>query len=340
MKNFKRLFVLVLAVAMCLTAFAISSSAAGEFNPTVDLLARYNETGDKIIVTVTTSDPCGAIMGTLTSNALSNDALEIKLADSKFVEDVEAQDNSNYYTEVENGVKFAVVTDKVTEGGSKTWVDVYFDVKDIKDGMTAASALTFSFNDVQVCSVGEELAEGMSVDAATVEIPYVSLRALGAKKQSDADAILFGSRVDLTGSSSDAKFATEIVVNSETYKAKACGYAYAYTSNVSANDFAGFGVQLNGEGNVVALDATTTLVKDCKYYKYWNTEDGYFVYTLKVNNIKPANLGKEIAVKPYVVYADANGNKYLMQGNVISRSCNGIAEAPAFLGNGEYAPLW
>ena len=114
MKNFKRLFVLVLAVAMCLTAFAISSSAAGEFNPTIGLLARYNETGDKIIVTVTTDEKCGAIMGTLTTNAPVNDALEIKLADSKFVEDVEAQDNSNYYTEVENGVKFAVVTDKVT----------------------------------------------------------------------------------------------------------------------------------------------------------------------------------------------------------------------------------
>ena len=46
MKSFKRILVLALAVAMCLTAFAISSSAAGEFNPNVNLLARYNENGD------------------------------------------------------------------------------------------------------------------------------------------------------------------------------------------------------------------------------------------------------------------------------------------------------
>ena len=183
MKSFKRILVLALAVVMCLTAFAISSSAADEFNPEVKLLARYNETGDKIIVTVTTDDKYGALMGTLTTNATVNDALDIKLADSKFVEDVEAKDNTNYYTEVTNGVKFAVVTDKVAEG-SKTWVDVYFNVKNIADEMVDADALKFTFADVQVCSVGEELADGDELeDAVSVEIPYVSLRALGAKKE-------------------------------------------------------------------------------------------------------------------------------------------------------------
>ena len=329
MKNFKRLFVLVLAVAMCLTAFAISSSAADEFNPTVNLLARYNETGDKIIVTVTTSDACGAIMGTLTTNATVNGALEIKLADSKFVEDVKTEDNSNYYTQVTNGVKFAVVTDKVTEG-SKTWVDVYFNVKDIKDGMDKADALKFTFADVQVCSVGEELVDGAALnDDVSVEIPFVSLRALGAKKQSDANAILFGSRVDLIGSTEDAKAATNIVIGGVEYKATSCGYAYAYTNNVSA-DLDNFGVQLDANGEVKVKNSTNTLFLNCKKYKYWDEENKkFFVYTLKINNVNPS---REISVRPYVVYEAENGTKQLIQGNVISRSCNGIAEAPAFLG--------
>lgn len=336
MKNFKRLFVLVLAVVMCLTAFAISSSAADEFNPTVNLLARYNETGDKIIVTVTTSDACGAIMGTLTTNATVNGALEIKLADSKFVEDVKTEDNSNYYTQVTNGVKFAVVTDKVTDG-SKTWVDVYFDVKDIADGMADANALKFTFADVQVCSVGEELVDGAALnDDVSVEIPFVSLRALGAKKQADDNVILFGARVDLTGSTTNFKDSATIKVGDKEYQAKSCGYAYGYTNRVEGanKDFADFAVKLNAEGEVEPVSSDVSqyvLVKQCKKYKYWDAENKkFFVYTLKISNISDA--AREISVRPYVVYADNEGNSFLIQGNVISRSCNGIAEAPAFLG--------
>lgn len=334
MKSFKRILVLALAVAMCLTAFAISSSAANQFNPEVKLLARYNETGDKIIVTVETTEKCGALMGTLSFP--QGAALDIKLADSKFIENVDADDNAEFYSKTDSTVKFAVVTDKVTEG-SKTWADIYFDVASISDNMVGASALTFELNDVQVCNIEEEFVDGVAVSPAKVEIPFVALRALGAKKESGANAILFGSRVDLTGAtaSDDFKAATSIKVGDKVYDAVSCGYAYGYTNNVSANDFANFGVELDDKGEVVALNSMT-LVKVCKKYKYWsytdkeNGKDGYFVYTLKVNNIKDAT--REISVKPYVVYADEDGNKMLIQGNVISRSCDGVANAPAFLG--------
>lgn len=336
MKSFKRILVLALAVVMCLTAFAISSSAAGEFKPEVKLLARYNETGDKIIVTVTTDKVCGALMGTLIlPEGVSANSLNIELADSKFIEDVNSDDNKDFYTQTENAVTFAVVTDKVAEG-STTWADIYFAL-DV-DKLDENTNFTFKFQNVQVCNINEELANGITVSDAKVEIPFVSLRALGAKKQSDANAILFGSRVDLTGSTTDFKASTTIKIGDEEYQAKSCGYAYAYTSNVSA-DFDNFGVKLV-DGKVQVKNSANTLFFNCKKYKYWDEENGFFVYTLKIEDIKDANLNREISVRPYVVYADEDGNKHLMEGNVISRSCDGVASAPNFLGNEEYKPLW
>lgn len=324
MKSFKRILVLALAVVMCLTAFAISSSAAGEFNPEVELLARYNETGDKIIVTVTTDEKCGALMGTLTFP--EGAALNIQLTESKFVEDVNA-DNNEFYDKTDTSVTFAVVTSNITEG-STTWADVYFDVASIADNMVGDSALKFGLNNVQVCDIDEQFVDGKSASNVAVEIPYVSLRALGAKKEDAANNILFGSRVDLTGSTTDFKASATIKIGDEEYQAKSCGYAYAYTDNVSAN-FDEFGVQLV-DGEVRVKNSANTLFFNCKKYKYWDEENGFFVYTLKLNNV--SNASKEISVRPYVVYEAADGSKQLIQGNVISRSCNGIADAPAFLG--------
>ncbi len=332
MKSFKRILVLALAVAMCLTAFAISSSAAGEFNPNVSLLARYNENGDKIIVSVTTDVECGAMMATLTyptdkGIALSDDT-------GRFIEDA-ANTTGEFFDKTTAGeVKFAITTDDVTVG-STHWADICFDL-DVAN-LTDDTAIDFTLTDIQVCDINETLDDSVEVGAEAVTFEYKSLRSLGSQKRVADNALRFGTRIDLQGAT--AEVANEIVIDDVTYIARRCGYTYGYTNNVKGanGDFADFGVRLIDATKGMDLEVTnqySLFVRSNKYYRY-DTNGKFFVYTLAVTGLSSE---KELSVRPYVIYEAQNpaagAAKYIViNGDVLTNSCAGVDNALAFIGD-------
>lgn len=331
MKSFKRILVLALAVIMCLTAFAISSSAAGSFNPNVELLARYNENGDKIIVSITTTQKCGAMMATLTYPTGKGIALGADAG--RFVED--ATGNTEYFDDsVDGQVKFAVVTDNVAVG-STHWADICFDldVANLSDDTT----FNFRLKDIQVCDIEETLDDAVNVGSEKVAFEYKSLRSLGAQKRISDNALRFGTRVDLLGATAEA--ANQIVIGNTTYTARICGYTYGYTNNVKGakNDFADFGVKLKDAKKGMDLEVTnpySLFVRSNKYYRY-DAEGKFFVYTLAVTGL---NNDKELSVRPYVIYEAQNpaagADKFVViNGDVLTNSCNGVNNALAFIGD-------
>lgn len=335
MKSFKRILVLALAVVMCLTAFAISSSAAGDFNPEVNLLARYNENGDKIIVSITTKDECGAMMATLTYP--TDKGISLSEDTGRFIED--STGDSEYFDKsVDGQVKFAVVTNDVAVG-STHWADIVFDVDvaAIEDNTVAAEAIGFELTDIQVCDIEETLANSVSVDSEKVEFSFKSLRSLGAQKATESTTLRFGTRVDLQGATVEA--ANQIVIGTTTYTARRCGYTYGYTNNVKGanNDFADFGVELIDAKkgmDLAVTNAYSLFVRSNKYYRY-DAEGKFFVYTLAVTGL---NNDKELSVRPYVVYeaqnpAEGDDKFVVINGDVLTNSCDGVNKALAFIGD-------
>ena len=331
MKSFKRILVLALAVVMCLTAFAISSSAAGDFNPDVELLARYNENGDKIIVSITTTQKCGAMMATLTYPTDKGIALGADAG--RFVED--ATGNTEYFDDsVDGQVKFAVVTDNVAVG-STHWADICFDltVANLSDDTT----FNFTLEDIQVCDIEETLDDAIDVGSEEVAFEYKSLRSLGAQKRIADNALRFGTRVDLLGATAEA--ANQIVIGTTTYTARRCGYTYGYTNNVKGanDDFADFGVELIDAKTGMDLAVTnpySLFVRSNKYYRY-DAEGKFFVYTLAVTGL---NNDKELSVRPYVIYeaqnpAEGDDKFVVINGDVLTNSCDGVNNALAFIGD-------
>ena len=341
MKSFKRILVLTLAVVMCLTAFAISSSAANAFDPSAQLLARYNENGDKIIVSVTTTQECGAMMATLTYNgkgiSLSEDT-------GRFIEDAKNEKPGEFFETAEGQIKFAVVTDDVTKG-STHWADIVFDVdvNAIEDNTVDTKAIRFKLDDIQVCDINETLDDSVTVDDETVKFQYKALRGLGAQKRvnDSNNAIRFGTRVDFEGGSEqNVTAANKITIEGETYTARRCGYSLAYTNNVKDN-FDNFGVELTNAANSMDLTAkntnTTAVVRSTKYYKY-SAEGDFFVYTLVVSGLNnDTNKAKEISVRPYVIYeadeADAEAKYVVINGDVLTNSYNGVNGALTYIGD-------
>lgn len=336
MKSFKRILVLALAVVMCLTAFAISSSAAGEFNTEAQLLARYSENGNKIIVSITTKDKCGAMMATLTYP--KDKGIALSADTGRFIEDAKNEKPGEFFETAEGQIKFAVVTDDVTKG-STHWADIVFDVDvaEIKDDTVAAKAIVFELTEIQVCDIEETLANSVSVDSEKVEFSFKSLRSLGAQKRTD-DALRFGTRADFSGGTDqNVAAANKITIGGKTYTARRCGYTYGYTDKVSANDFADFRVELTDAKkgmDLQVVDANALLVRTKKYY-YYNPDENYFVYTLA---IKVPSTTAKVSVRPYVVY-EANEPKddedrfLVINGDVLTNSCDDIDKALAFIGD-------
>ena len=337
MKSFKRILVLALAVAMCLTAFAISSSAAGEFNPEAQLLARYSENGGKIIVSITTTEKCGAIMATLTYP--TNKGITVSNDTGRFIEDSDNKTGEFFDKTTAGKVKFAVVTDDVTVG-STHWADIVFDVNvaAIADNTVAAEAIDFELIDIQVCDINETLDESVAVDPESVEFSFKSLRSLGAQKRSSDSALRFGARADFGGGTAqNVVAANQIVIGNETYTARRCGYTYGYTDKVSANGFADFRVELIDAKkgmDIDVVDDNALCMRATKYYAY-DAEKNYFVYTLAIKNLDAA---KEVSVRPYVIYEAKNpaegADKYIViNGDVLTNSCNGVDSALKFIGD-------
>ena len=334
MKSFKRILVLALAVAMCLTAFAISSSAAGEFNPSAQLLARYSENGGKIIVSITTTEKCGAMMATLTYP--TNKGITVSNDTGRFIEDSNNTTGEFFDKTTAGKVKFAVVTDDVTVG-STHWADIVFDVNvaAIADNTVAAEAIDFELIDIQVCDINETLDESVAVDPESVEFSFKSLRSLGAQKRSSDNALRFGTRADFGGAS--VEVANQIVIGNETYTARRCGYTYGYTDKVSANGFADFRVDLIDAKkgmDIDVVDDDALCMRATKYYAY-DAVKNYFVYTLAIKGLDAA---REVSVRPYVIYEAKNpaegADKYIViNGDVLTNSCNGVDSALKFIGD-------
>ena len=328
MKSFKRILVLALAVAMCLTAFAISSSAAGGFNPNVNLLARYNENGDKIIVSVTTDVECGAMMATLTYPNVAGIALSDDTG--RFIEDA-ANTTGEFFDKTTAGkVKFAITTDDVNVG-STHWADICFDL-DVAN-LTDDTDFNFTLTDIQVCDINETLDDSVAVGAEAVTFEYKALRGLGAQKATAGTTLRFGTRVDFAGGSAqDVVAANQITVGGKTYTARRCGYSLAYTNNVEGN-FDNFGVKLVNAASsmeLVAKDATTTIFAQAtKYYKY-DPAGNFFVYTLAVTGL---NKDRSVSVRPYVIYEGEEGGFVVINGDVLTNSCTGVANALTYIGD-------
>lgn len=338
MKSFKRILVLALAVVMCLTAFAISSSAAGDFSPEAQLLARYSENGNKIIVSITTDRECGAMMATLTyptdkGISLNDDA-------GRFIEDADNKDTGEFFDSTTDGqIKFAVVTDDVTKG-STHWADIVFDVNvaEIADNTVDTAAIGFKLIDIQVCDIYETLDDSVPVDPENVEFSFKSLRSLGAQKRSSDSALRFGTRADFSGGTAqNVVAANQIVIGNETYTARRCGYTYGYTDKVSTNNFANFRVVLKDAKKGMDLqvaDSNALFMRATKYYAY-DAEKNYFVYTLAISGLDAA---REVSVRPYVIYEAKNpaedADKYIViNGDVLTNSCNGVDSALKFIGD-------
>lgn len=334
MKSFKRILVLALAVVMCLTAFAISSSAAGDFTPEAQLLARYSENGGKIIVSITTDVKCGAMMATLTYPI--DKGISLNKDDGRFIEDADNKDTGEFFDSTTDGqIKFAVVTDDVTKG-STHWADIVFDVNvaAIADNTVAAEAIDFELIDIQVCDIYETLDDSVPVDPENVEFSFKSLRSLGAQKRTD-NALRFGTRADFGGAS--VEVANQIVIGNETYTARRCGYTYGYTDKVNENDFADFRVELIDAKKGMDIDVVDddALCMRAKKYYYYNQAENYFVYTLAISGLDAA---REVSVRPYVIYEAKNpaedSDKYIViNGDVLTNSCNGVDSALKFIGD-------
>lgn len=337
MKSFKRILVLALAVVMCLTAFAISSSAAGDFNPEVNLLARYSENGNKIIVSITTTQKCGAMMATLTYPTDKGIALGADAG--RFVED--ATGNTEYFDDsVDGQVKFAVVTDNVAVG-STHWADICFDI-DIENLPDASTAIDFELNDIQVCDIDETLDDAVDVGSEEVAFKYKSLRSLGAQKHTTDNALRFGTRADFDkdGVNEGVVAANQIVIEGEVYTARRCGYTYGYTDKVEGanKDFADFRVELIDATkgmDLQVMNANALAVRTQKYYCY-NEAENYFVYTLVIKGL--TNTSRNISVRPYVIYeaqnpAEGDDKFVVINGDVLTNSCDGVNNALAFIGD-------
>ena len=171
-------------------------------------------------------------------------------------------------------------------------------------------------------------------DPENVEFSFKSLRSLGAQKRTD-NALRFGTRADFGGAS--VEVANQIVIGNETYTARRCGYTYGYTDKVSTNNFANFRVELKDAKKGMDLqvaDSNALFMRATKYYAY-DAEKNYFVYTLAISGLDAA---REVSVRPYVIYEaknpKADADKYIViNGDVLTNSCNGVDSALKFIGD-------
>lgn len=304
MKNIKKLFVLVLAVVMCLTAMSVTSLAAGTFEPKVKLNRRYDTTGDKMYITVTTDQPYGAIKATLTFT----EGATFKPDNSKFDENAV---KSSMYKLSDNTITFAVATDNLTgtTKGSTSWADLCFDLGELKTA-------TFSLSDVSVANNEEQLnTNAISVPSVSITVDNV-MNSLGSQYRNAS-----------TGVKSALRFGAKLIRNKadnavEGGTAISCGYIVGYTDKINSVG-ATIGATLNDEGNLVVNDANAMI--NVVSTKYLESADAYMVYSVAVTFADDsANLGKNIQVKPYVIYKDASGNKYIAWGDVIENSYNNV----------------
>ena len=311
MKNFKKILVLALAVIMCLTALSVSTFAA-TFNPVVSITARFNDAGNRIIASVVTDLPGGAIQGTLTYSGLNFDATSTKFAE---------QNDQEKYVPGQNQIKFVLLANDMVNGDTH-WADFYFEVP-------AAESVTFGLTNVSVCDVNETLAEGVSVADVTLALSRNDLRTLGAQYRKENPALRFGTRLDRNAE-------TNALTLIEGATAVRCGYIAGFEFNVGEDTELTATVDETGKITSVTEGAINKIAKYCL-----SSEADHLIYTYAVTGItddKQTTVGEEtkyvkdlpIVVRPYVVYVK-DGEYDIAFGTQISKSYAEIQAASGLL---------
>ncbi len=301
MKNLKKLLVLVLAVVMCLTAMSITSFAADDFNPTVDIFRRYNNSGDKMYLVVTSDKPYGAIKATLEFP----EGVTFDIANSKFDENA-AKDYM--YTKNGNAITFAVATDNLTgdKKGSTAWAELVFDMGSLNEA-------TFNLKDISIADIDETLDEAVPVASKTIKVSNY-LNALGAQYRPASQgtpALRFASKLFMNRS-----FVTE------KGTAKKIGYIVAW-SDVLTRENATLGATLSGE-TVVVNNANAMVNIPCSNYYVQTETDITYTVAIKYND-NSANLNRKVTVMPYVVIE--NGGAYSIElGDAMEKTYNQVVE--------------
>lgn len=321
MKNFKKILVLALAVIMCLTALSVTAFAE-PFNPTVSITARFNETGDRIIASVVTSDPAGAIQATLTFNGAKLDTNKMDFS----------EDNDQKKHNVEGDtIKFVLLADDLTKGDTH-WADFYFEVPD-------SGSVSFALTNVSVCDVNENLSDnGIVIKGASLELTANDLTTLGAQHRKAVEdekieaALRFGTRLDRN---------QETNALSEGKTAIRCGFIAGFEfkldgAELKVTDFD----TKTGEFSAVTPKAINIPAKKCLQDK-----EEYLIYTYAVvgfDDTKTAvtNEGTKlvkdlpIVARPYVIYVEDDGETYgIDYGAPISKSYTDVTKASGLIDN-------
>ncbi len=317
MKNFKKLFVLALAVIMCVTVLSVNSFAA--FSPNVELKARYSAAGDKLYVSVLTDNSYGAIKATLTYNS----ALTLEKDSSTFVEGrTKVSDATDKFTEGTGTITFVLVTDKLGEGGGdKLWADFCF------SGVGSVTSPEFVLDNISISNLAEEINDNTATLKAekTITVAPV-LNSLGAQyRKADTGvkaAIRFGSRIARANSLEGDKIVASatIKVGEEDCKVLACGHIIAFEDSLTQ----GNAFEAKYESNTVTAPDGASVIKATKYF---TRDDDYIVHTVAAPLAKTENLTRTIVARPYVVYEKANGVAEILHGETMSGTYNGVKEA-------------
>lgn len=324
MKNFKKILVLALVVIMCLTALSVTAFAE-PFNPTVSITARFNETGDRIIASVVTTEPAGAIQGTLTySSGLTFDSEKTKFSENNNMEKhVHDKDNKT--------IKFVLLADDLTKGDTH-WADFYFEVPD-------SGSVSFALTNVSVCDVNENLSDnGIVIKGASLELTANDLTTLGAQHRKAVEdekieaALRFGTRLDRnqeTNALSEGKIAIR------------CGFIAGFEfklggAELKVTDFD----TKTGEFSAVTPKAINIPAKKCL-----KDEEEYLIYTYAVvgfddTKMAETNEGTKlvkdlpIVARPYVIYVEDDGETYgIDYGAPISKSYTDVTKASGLIDN-------
>lgn len=311
MKNFKKILVLALAVIMCLTALSVTAFA-DTFEPVVSITARFNNEGNRIIASVVTDLPGGAIQGTLTYSGLNFDATSTKFA--------EANDQVKH-VQGENQIKFVLLANDMVNGDTH-WADFYFEVP-------TAESVTFGLTNVSVCDVNETLVEGVSVADVTLALSQNDLRTLGAQYRETNPALRFGTRLDRNAE-------TNALTLIEGATAVRCGFIAGFEFKVGEDTE--LSAEIDDKGIITSVTAGA-INKQAKYCL--SSAADHMIYTYAVTGItndKMTNTGSKdeyikdlpITARPYVVYVK-DGEYSIAFGTQISKSYAEIQAASGLL---------
>lgn len=315
MNKMKKLLAILVAFVMCFTVFGMVASASVQDTQVYLKLNYADNAATTVNAIISTSQPCGAIQGTITYEGATFDSasfIDGGDKDDEYVHDPDAKT-----------IKFVAVTDDLTNGDTN-WVNFKFNI---------TGNATFTLSDVSVCDVGAtDIKNGIILPSQQI-IVDTTIRTLGGQYRAQSGdikaALRFGSNLNRTKSTS------EIKIDESTYKAVSCGYLIGFDFNIADKTQApkeALKSYVSREGDkLVARANTGVFVKESKYY--FTSTDTNLIYTYAVTGFYNGGTPVEkdghvlanetISAVPYVIYK--KGDDYdVLYGDEISRSYNEV----------------